>query len=147
MLGLSVTAIKNKNKMTDKGSRFGCYSPLKKRPDVPPAEFFKRHTRNRRQTKSMRPSELAVLCYAHFDGRSSLNQQSEKEPQSDVMQRLALPSPFWLSPSAQSLLNQSELAFHRSGKKNLNLDSDDADPDSSRVLGSSTNRSKMGRTP
>ena len=57
-----------------------------------------------------------------------------------------MPSPFWMNPSAETLLSQSELTFHRSKKKNLNLDSDEAaDPDSSRVQGSSSNRSKIGR--
>lgn len=53
------------------GGGFGCYSPLKKRPAMPPSEFFKRY-RNHRQAKSqnLKPKELAVLCYGHFDGRS-----------------------------------------------------------------------------
>ena len=57
--------------MTDKGNNkgFGCYAPLKKRPGIPPAQFF---GQNRKQTKSMRPSELAHLCYSNLDGRSQI---------------------------------------------------------------------------
>lgn len=63
--------------MSNKVSGFGCYSPLKKRPGMPPSEFFKVHDNSSRNNKrvaakSMKPKELAMLCYGHFDGRSNL---------------------------------------------------------------------------
>ena len=70
------------------GSRLGVYQPLKKMPKDPPHEFFSR-TRNARHVKSMRPSELAVLCYAHYDGRSQIKQSKVRKPQAEVMQRLS----------------------------------------------------------
>ena len=46
----------------------GCYSPLKKRPNVPPSEFFKKND-SMNDVKQLKPRDLAQLCYGHFDGR------------------------------------------------------------------------------
>lgn len=59
-----------------KSQGFGCYSPLKKRPGVPPSEFFRtsHSSRNKSQTElSLKPKMLAALCYGHYDGRSNID--------------------------------------------------------------------------
>ena len=61
---------------TDK--RFGGYEPIKKRPAITPTEFFKKQG-NGKHVESMKPLELAELCYSHFDGRSQLKQE-KREP-------------------------------------------------------------------
>ena len=59
----------------------GCYSPLKKRPSLPPSEFFKES----KAKISMKPKDLAVMNYAHFDGRSNLASNPQvREPQHKV---------------------------------------------------------------
>ena len=67
--------------------KFGCYSPLPKRPEVPPQEYFKKHegSQARNSVQKMRPRELAALCYSHYDGRSQLSHSVNKEPQEKIM--------------------------------------------------------------
>lgn len=66
--------------MSQKTICVGRYSPLKRRPGVPPSEFFK-ETRNP-VTKSMKPKELAAINYAYLDGRSNSQMKPQnREPQ------------------------------------------------------------------
>ena len=68
----------------------GCYSPLKKRPELPPSVFFK----NSKSKIQLKHKEIVLLNYANLDGRSRLKPQV-REPQFKVSQRLSLPTPFW----------------------------------------------------
>ena len=70
----------------------GCYSPLKKRPGLPPSEFFK----DSKAKISMKPKDIAALNYAQYGGRPVRDGQPQvREPQHKVSQRLSLPTPFW----------------------------------------------------
>lgn len=88
---------------------FGCYSPLRKRPAMPPSEFFRRYRRNDQQSKSMKPKDLAELCYGHYDGtnRSQMKKKSDRDPQDVAMIRLSLPQPFWQNHNNNNPLKSS----------------------------------------
>ena len=66
--------------MATRSDSCGKYSPLKKRPAIPPEEFFKQKGGYNIKSAYLKPRELAVLCYAHFDGRSNLKQKTNREP-------------------------------------------------------------------
>lgn len=70
----------------------GIYQPLKKRPAMPPEEYFKKHGKSPR--RNLRQTELSKICYSSYDkGPTSMARRGPKESQNKVTDRLSLPSP------------------------------------------------------